>query len=203
MAAVCYETQKQATDAVKGLNGKVLFDCQIIAEIASADEVRPELKSWAQRPTIPGKHFPVEPFAAPGLMSNLWDRNSQMNPALAPGNPTLNPVNPVLSPINPVMNPVMAATTTTPLNIAPPGMFGLGAQLGPWGTARTDPMMTPGYWSMNMQPGGLMGQVPSYGPWAGTTNIPGAGVVTTATAMSPSMTTKLLPDGLFNGSEST
>ncbi|XP_065065968.1 titin homolog isoform X2 [Rhopilema esculentum] len=181
---VCYESQAQAQDACKALNGRIIFDANIVATLITEDDVPNIPDAKIGMPPAPGK--PFIPAQFPGMQPPsrpFWDTNGQIG--------TINPNMPFAPPPMPGM---------------PPGnLLGLGPHLGQWPPARSDPLVNPSqFWPMNLPAQGLLNQAPNYGPWSTNSASPvtAVNVNSTHAAVSPSTGNKLLPDGLFNASES-
>ncbi len=138
----------------------------------------------------PHQGLPTKPFLPshyPGVpVQNFWE-NGQMGPIAAGMN-----ANMPLAPPHPVSG------------LPPTGMLAVNAQLGPWGSSRPEQLVNSSpFWPMNAPPQGLLSQVGGFGQWGSNTSQPlSVANPTTYAAVSPSATAKLLPDGLFNGSES-
>eukprot|EP00794_Sanderia_malayensis_P009044 gene9044-10011_t len=191
---VRFENGMQAQTACKSLNGDYRFDSNIVAELILEEDrpissdmkpIHPQQQQQQQKPFLPSP-YPVQ---------NFWDSNGQIGH------------------MNPVLNPNMALAPGHPVGGLPPsGVLGMNPQLVPWVGGRTEPVVnSSNFWPNNFlnappQPSqqGLLSQVSGYGQWPGSTNSQPltATNMTTYAAVSPSASAKLLPDGLFNGSES-
>ena len=184
-AFVCFENHTQASLACKALNGRNMFDSSIAACLVSEEDVPILADAKVTMPPPQPKPFIHNQFS--GMQPRpFWDQNGQ------------------LGTMTPPMNPNMTFPPPQQMAGMPPGgMLGLGPHLGQW--PRSDPLMNPSpYWPLTMQPQGLLNQVPGYGSWSTNNVQQGAAMnVTTAhNAVSPSTGTRLLPDGLFNATES-
>ena len=187
MVQVCYNNQSQAMAACKAMSGRIIFDSNIVASLVSEDEVPTLTEAKPGLPQPQPKPFIHNQF--PGMQPNpFWDQNGQIGT------------------MNPPMNPNVPFPHPQPIAGMPPGgMLGLGPHLGQWSGGRSDPLVNHSpYWPMTMQPQGLLNQVPGYGPWSSNNapQVTGVNVTTAHNAVSPSTGTRLLPDGLFNATES-
>ncbi len=181
------------------MNGVFLFDSNIKTELipeenrslaAEVKGINTQPANMTAKPFLPS-HYPAMP------VQSFWDTNGQIGHM----NPSLNPA------MAPNMNPNIALAPGHPVPVTglpPTGVLGMNPQLGPWVSGRTEPVVNSShFWPMNAPPQGLLSQVTGYGQWSGTTSQPlTAANASTYAAVSPSASAKLLPDGLFNGSES-
>ena len=180
---VCYEHHTQALSAVNAMNGRNIFDSSIVASLIAEDDVPslPDPKMGAPQP----KAFIHNQF--PNMQPRpYWDQNGQMGTMTPPMNPNM-----------PFAPPQAMA------GMPPGGMLGLAPPLGQW--PRSDPLVNHSpYWPLTMQPQGLLNQVPGYGSWSTNSaqQVTGMSVTTAHNVVSPSTGTRLLPDGLFNATES-
>lgn len=185
---VCYDNPTQASTAYKAINGKTIFDSIIVASFVSEEDAlrSPEAKlglpQQQPKPFIHNQFSSIQPRP-------FWDQNGQIG--------TLNP------PMNPNLQFAPPPPPPQPMAGMPPGgLLGLGPHHGQW--PRTDPLVNHSpYWPMTMQPQGLLNQVPGYGSWpTNTAQVTAMNVSSAHNTVSPSTGTRLLPDGLFNATES-